>query len=404
MFGLNHIHAQGYVFKKEESKKLQAFDLKSYGYAKSLPTSYSLRKYAPTPQYQEGETCVGWALGYAAMSISYNRLFNTTQSILKDILAFDPLFTYGLLEDNEQASCDSATSFYSAINQMLSLGCKRLIMPPAFMACDDSPKMHLDQFSNAFIPIEVYSLDLEKANTQLEKINLLKQFLSDGTPLTFGMSTPKSFIGNKGKEIGKGSNLWTPQKNETFIGGHAMCLLGYNDSKYGGAFEIMNSWGISYGDEGFIWIKYADFVNYIDEVVLIDVTKPRKGNCRIGDCDNGYSNIILNKDLIYEGIMENGKPNEFGVIIWPDNTFYIGGWKNGKRHGIGLYYEKDELYKVEFNEDELIQGEVLGFAHKIDKNKVVIDKIQSLIVKKGVLVKYEISLDLTDDINLKKIN
>lgn len=400
----NIVFSQGYVFIKEDFQKLPAFDLKSYGFAESLPSSHSLRKYAPTPQYQEGETCVGWALGYAAMSISYNKLLNTTQSTLKDIFAFDPLFTYGLLKDQKETACDSATSFYGAINQLLSLGCKRLVMPPAFISCDDAPEIPSERFSKAYIPLEVYSIDLEKVSSLNEKINLLKSFLSDGNPLTFGMNTPKSFAGNKGSDIGDESKLWLPQKNETFIGGHAMCLIGYNNSKYGGAFEIMNSWGVEYGDGGFIWIKYADFINYINEVILIDVTKPNSSKCRIGDCDNGYSNILLNSGAIYEGIMENGLPNDFGVLIWPDNTFYTGGWNHGKRNGVGLYFDKGEIYKLEFIDDELIQGEVLGFANKKDLNEIMVDEIESLMLAKGIAVKGEVSKELAEEINGKKIN
>jgi hypothetical protein len=38
-----------------------------------------------------------------------------------------------------------------------------------------------------------------------------------------------------------------------------MCIVGYDDKKYGGAFEIMNSWGEDWGDNGYCWIKYDDF-------------------------------------------------------------------------------------------------------------------------------------------------
>jgi hypothetical protein len=41
-------------------------------------------------------------------------------------------------------------------------------------------------------------------------------------------------------------------------GGHAMCIVAYNDTLQGGAFKIANSWGKDWGDKGFCWLKYSD--------------------------------------------------------------------------------------------------------------------------------------------------
>ena len=41
-----------------------------------------------------------------------------------------------------------------------------------------------------------------------------------------------------------------------------MCVIGYDDSKYGGAFEVINSWGRQYGNDGFMWIRYEDFAEF----------------------------------------------------------------------------------------------------------------------------------------------
>jgi len=40
--------------------------------------------------------------------------------------------------------------------------------------------------------------------------------------------------------------------------GHAMCIVGFDDTKFGGAFEIVNSWGDNWANSGFIWIRYDD--------------------------------------------------------------------------------------------------------------------------------------------------
>lgn len=42
-----------------------------------------------------------------------------------------------------------------------------------------------------------------------------------------------------------------------YIGGHAVSLIGYDDKKE--AFILRNSWGTSYGDNGYAWFPYEDF-------------------------------------------------------------------------------------------------------------------------------------------------
>jgi C1A family cysteine protease len=47
--------------------------------------------------------------------------------------------------------------------------------------------------------------------------------------------------------------------NETLLGGHELCLIGFDDSKE--LFIVMNSWGSSWGDKGFCYIPYSYLLN-----------------------------------------------------------------------------------------------------------------------------------------------
>ena len=49
------------------------------------------------------------------------------------------------------------------------------------------------------------------------------------------------------------------------FGGHAQCVVGYDDAKYGGAFLIMNSWGPQWGNNGFAWVRYKHFQYFVRE-------------------------------------------------------------------------------------------------------------------------------------------
>lgn len=56
-----------------------------------------------------------------------------------------------------------------------------------------------------------------------------------------------------------GQELWEPSgmdESQMGMGGHAMCVIGYDDRKFGGAFQIMNSCeyvGTEWGSLGTVW-------------------------------------------------------------------------------------------------------------------------------------------------------
>jgi hypothetical protein len=65
-----------------------------------------------------------------------------------------------------------------------------------------------------------------------------------------------------------GKDLWEPTEEDRSLmgfGGHAQCVVGYDDKKYGGAFLIMNSWGPRWGNRGFAWVRYPDFKYFVRE-------------------------------------------------------------------------------------------------------------------------------------------
>jgi hypothetical protein len=70
-----------------------------------------------------------------------------------------------------------------------------------------------------------------------------------------------------------GQDVWVPDASDQSMigfGGHAMCVVGYDDKKYGGAFLLMNSWGPEWGNNGFAWVRYGDFKYYVREAYGLD--------------------------------------------------------------------------------------------------------------------------------------
>jgi hypothetical protein len=65
----------------------------------------------------------------------------------------------------------------------------------------------------------------------------------------------------------KAKGVWNPPTNLSDVdkGYHAVTVVGYDDNMYGGAVEIMNSWGPKWCNNGFMWMRYADFEKHCVE-------------------------------------------------------------------------------------------------------------------------------------------
>jgi hypothetical protein len=88
------------------------------------------------------------------------------------------------------------------------------------------------------------------------KIDRVKRTLARDKPVVIGMVVLQNFL-----SLRSGDDVWYPSVGKTdLFGGHAMVVVGYDDGKK--AFEIMNSWGRGWANEGFVWVRYEDFAKY----------------------------------------------------------------------------------------------------------------------------------------------
>ena len=90
-------------------------------------------------------------------------------------------------------------------------------------------------------------------------------------PVVISMHLPESFFEPLGDVWERG-----PFNISNAPAYHAMCVIGYDDDKAGGAFEIMNSWGNNWGNKGFRWVKYSDFAEFVDFAFEMRVKKAVK--------------------------------------------------------------------------------------------------------------------------------
>lgn len=233
---------------------------KSYG---AMPAAASLEKYCPTPgdQGQYG-TCVAFAVAYHLRTILYNKLSaevagGRAVKLNPDGIIFSPTYVYEQIKDKSDNNCQDGSNPVDAFELLKRSGVATLAMQP--YACGASLKQEAIRQANQFRIADYQILYKPGEDDQELIINSTKKALSEGYPCMLGFIVAESFYTVKG-------DVWREQLTDDGPTGkhgrHAMCVVGYDDRKYGGAFRVLNSWGTRWADKGYVWVPYKDFSKY----------------------------------------------------------------------------------------------------------------------------------------------
>jgi len=103
----------------------------------------------------------------------------------------------------------------------------------------------------------------------------LKRYAAKNVPIMFGFSVYESSWKQANTSGSEGAFPF-PASIDKMVGGHAICIAGYDDAKTitnkqdgartVGAFKIRNSWGPNWGLRGYGWIPYK----YIEAQLAMD--------------------------------------------------------------------------------------------------------------------------------------
>lgn len=248
-------YSMGGNIDQERYKEYKVFAALSSSSPKyNLPASASLRNFAPTPRNQGRQgSCVGWASSYAARTIL--EAVRTGQN--PNSLAYSPSFLYNQIG---VPNCQGAFTG-EALEHMKNKGLIELSQFPYDPnSCSRKPSQQqlraaLDHRIKGYNRLTKtgrnYDVDLEA----------VKQNIAQGAPVIIAAKVPYSFQDMVGKKLWRPSNAERRQVDR--LGGHAMCLIGYDDNQE--VFEIQNSWGTEWGDNGFVYVKYDDFKTFCRE-------------------------------------------------------------------------------------------------------------------------------------------
>lgn len=204
-------------------------------------------------------TCVAWATSYSTWSTEqYYRTASNTYDNSKNV--FSPNYVYNQLSTD----CNSGLYVTSALNLIKKQGSCTYTTLPFSDNCSsavsqlqkDSAALH--QIAN----VEYYLLDKDtRKNT-----TAIKMLLFQKHPIIFGCDVDGDNMNNQAiwNQFGKprfsyDKNFIAPANvgHDIPVGGHAMAIVGYDDSKH--AFKVQNQWGTGWREQGFFWIDYDFF-------------------------------------------------------------------------------------------------------------------------------------------------
>jgi hypothetical protein len=239
--------------------------------------------------------------------------------------------------------------------------------------CDKQPSSaELDKASANCIKdfVALFSTD----DASLIKIEKTKLSLSQNKPVVIGMILRNNF-----RQLRTGAQYWRPDAGDTtFLGAHAMVVVGYDDGRE--AFEIMNSWGPSWGNDGFIWIKYSDYANFCCYGLQLiphtahDLEKPHNASLKLQRpyYDDQENLFFKEEDVTYTGkyyelsrgyVSAGYQTQLFFSSITADSYLYVFSCNKDRR--VNLHWPRDSKLDAQFqgkNESAIIAFSQINLA------------------------------------------
>lgn len=310
---------------------------------RDIGSSASVKAYAPIPQSQgQYGTCAAWACAFAGRTILEAKRLGVTDK--KEINKH--IFSYGFAYRQAEATNYKCWGAYTGtiIENMQQKGIPKLSDYKEHCPQSDIPQSVVNLAKQHRIKGFARLWDEEDGHKL--RISALKKSISEGNPVIISMICPNSFFSPTG-------DVWTPKKNEALHaehGRHAMCAVSYDDNKYGGAVEVQNSWGDDWGDGGYVWIRYADFAQFVYQAFELHNFDPI---------------VEENKEVQLSGalqlVLDTGQ--EMKAELQDDNTFKVDrAYRSGTRFRI--YINNNEpAYVYAFGSD-LTNKTYQVFPHK----------------------------------------
>lgn len=295
----------------------QGFALEPDVVDKSVPV-FSLGQYCPAIIDQSiYNNCVGWSVAYYAMSTRLNYLMGVKDDNLKFIFSLDPNHLFISRSNSEELWEMSGANFKEEFEYVKKYGAPFRI----------NFSGEIDYRNKSVKTVKIKSWN--RLDLRCDGLGTMKSALFSGRPIVFGIAISDDLFKRNFKFE---KAVFLPSDIDGKENFQALTIVGFNDRIDGGVFEVVTSYGKQFGNAGRCYIRYEDFLNIVHEAYVFDLDIP---NFLRG----GLENVNLGSS-VYESANSG---IEFRVLKNADNSFYVGGYKDGKRTGIGAEVMNDEI-------------------------------------------------------------
>ncbi len=239
-----------------------------------LPSRKSIASYAPHAGRQEYQDCSAWAVAHAlTMSWAIKKQERNTQTITDSLFSPSFLYTQARLPNR---SCSEGVRIDEVVHVASTLGCPRQadfengLMKRATELAQQNGNTYAcynqipDEAIHQALGFKIRGIERLTPHSGSTNITQIKQALIQETPVILAIDTYLSFASDQ--SLGKA--VWNGNK-DLVKGHHALVVIAYDDQKYGGAVQVLNSWGTQWGQSGLMWIKYADVKQILIEAFRI---------------------------------------------------------------------------------------------------------------------------------------
>lgn len=195
------------------------------------PASYSIKNFCPRIINQSSSnTGVAWASVWYARTMQEAMQQGWRDEAIITHHAYSPAFNYRFA--SESPGCNDPVKLSAMLESLHHDGAVSFSDFTEFCADSVSAKVKLEANANK---LPGYVRLFYSQDTQEKKINAIREAISESHPVVLGIICPPTFS--------LAGEFWQPRSEaDRNFGGHAVTVVGYNDAKYGGAIEIVNSW------------------------------------------------------------------------------------------------------------------------------------------------------------------
>lgn len=228
-----------------------------------LPEFHDLSEDMPPVRSQGSQwCCTAWATTYYLKSyqekIQHGYEYLTYENVMS------PAFVYNQSKENEH--CDSGSYIVNALEILKEYGVNNWKdFPYSDTQCTNLPDEELLNKASLNKIKEYFRVGIPESNSDVNYtlINLIKTLIYQKNPIVIALDWEDLIFENRNEEL----TATSFSQNPTDECPHAVLLVGYDNEM--NAFKIINSWGTSWGNEGYAWIDY-DFFLPIDDNDFIE--------------------------------------------------------------------------------------------------------------------------------------